>query len=335
MAFSPSIDYFGIFGDGSDLDATWTSASPVTLTVDREYNNLTITSGDHYTDGFMIRVRGTLTLNGGRLLDEGNPGTDGQTVSDSTNLITKSSGGAGDTGTGWLRRVKYAGGSGGSAKNTVDSDSNGSGGSGTSADGNYPPTRYIVNYGGGAGGDSFSAGVYGKGGSTGSPGLPVATINSLFLAAIARQRNTNDTENFCSLGCGAGGAGGAGYPRTASTGGTKGSGGGGGGGGGLIWIAARKIVVNGSFEISVKGGDGGDGQNAIAPVGAVTYPGAGGGGGGGGTIVVIAEQAVDWNVAGGKPTLNVNGGTGGSGTPAGINIGSDGEAGESYVYILS
>jgi hypothetical protein len=343
MAFSRSIDYFGIFGDGGILpdgtvnDATWTSSSPVTLTADSEYNNLTISSGTHYTDGFMLRVAGTLTLNGGKLSDEGNPGTDGQTVAGNVNLSTLTAGGAGDAGTGWLRRVKYGGGSGGAAKTTADSSSNGTEGDGGAADGNYAPTIYIATCGGGAGGNSdYGGSTYGQGGDEVNPLIPVATVNSLFLAAIARQRNTDDTENFCSLGCGSGGGGGGGYPRNGTAVETKGSGGGGGGGGGLIWIAARRIVVNGSFEISVKGGDGGDGQNKTHPVSPVGFPGGGGGGGGGGAIIIIAEQAIGWSVSAGKPTLNVSGGSGGTATAVGgSSPGSDGESGVSYVYILS
>lgn len=335
MAFTPSVDYLGIFGDGSNGDATWTTDQ--LLDADREYNNLTITSGNHNTAGFMLRVRNTLTLNGGKLLDEGNPGDDGQTVAGNTNLSTMTPGGASDTGTGWLRRIKYAGGEGGAAKTTVDSASNGTSGDGSSADGNYVPTYETAFYGGGAGGDSeYGGSTYGQGGGSTSPGIPVATSNNLFLASIAKQRNTDDTENFCDIGGGAGGAGGGGYPRNGTASETKGSGGGGGGGGGLIWIAARKIVVNGTFEISAKGGDGGDGQNRLGLAGsAVDYPGAGGGGGGGGTVIVIAEQAFGWNPADGYPTLNISGGSGGSGTTGGTNRGTAGEDGKSYIYILN
>ena len=334
MAFTPSVDYLGIFGDGSNGDATWTTDQ--LLDADREYNNLTINSGNHNTAGFMLRVRGTLTLNGGKLLDEGDPGDDGQTVAGNINLSTKTAGGSGDVGTGWLRRIKYAGGSGGAAKTTADAQSNGDQGNGSSADGNYAPTYETDFYGGGAGGNSgYGGSTYGQGGDSNSPGIPVATSNNLFLASIAKQRNTDDTENFCDIGGGAGGAGGGGYPRNGTAAEKKGSGGGGGGGGGLIWIAARKIVVNGTLEISAKGGDGGDGQNATAAISPVGYPGAGGGGGGGGTIIVICEQAFGWNPSGGYPTLNVNGGNGGSGTTAGTNVGTDGEAGKSYVYILT
>lgn len=101
----------------------------------------------------------------------------------------------------------------------------------------------------------------------------------------------------------------AGGPGNAASGSTFGQG---GGGGGVILIAAR--TVTGTGTISARGGAGGAGTGAA---------GGGGGGGGGGYVHLITADGVPLNAGAaglytlGGVTVDVRGGTGGAGTPAG------------------
>lgn len=61
---SSGIGYYGLFGDGSLGDASIDTV--VTLFSERSYNNLQILSGGIInTNGYILRVRGTLTINSG------------------------------------------------------------------------------------------------------------------------------------------------------------------------------------------------------------------------------------------------------------------------------
>ena len=114
------------YGNGSDGDVT--ISSNTNLTIDKQYNNLTVNGGIILnTAGYTVRVKQTLTNNG--------------TVTDST------TGGAGGGG--------GSGGTGGSVSPAATAGGNGSSGTGTGGNGG----------GGGGGGGGAGGGIGGDGGT--------------------------------------------------------------------------------------------------------------------------------------------------------------------------
>jgi hypothetical protein len=249
-AFSTSI-FSGIFGDGADGDVTIT-AGTTTLSRDMMYNNLTIqNAGILKPRGFHIYVKGTLTINaGGRIDDNGVAGGTGVSGGTALANVSTSSLGGGS-------------GAGGAGRTTTGVGNPGATSSNCSANAlNQQPL-------GGVGGAITSPAI--AGGNAGpAPGPTILQKwTSLPSMLTARLYNASATWN--------GGSGGGGGALDLAGGGT-GTSGNGGSGGGIVWVAAKSIVNNGS--ISANGGAGGNGVT----VGSAS---AGGGAGGGGGLVGI------------------------------------------------
>lgn len=307
------------FGDGSDGNVTISGA--LTLLSNKNYNNLTISTGAVINpNGFIIRVAGTLDI----------------TASPA----------------GWLIR---GGGVGGNASGP----SAGTGGSAPGSTGANPPlsfgtagfagitgTTAAGTNGSNGGSNRFLGGVYGSAGDGGSGdagsggtggGLsPTAPIQDGSEFVIAPNVFYNNASQFIlpvitlSTALGGGGSGNG----IAGSGG--GSGGGGAGGAGIA-LFANIISRGGSTTaagISAKGKNGGNGGNG----GAANSGGGGGSGGGPGGFVYIVYGSLTGSTA--TNLIDVtggNGGTGGngSGTGTGGNGASSGAGGRVFVGNLT
>lgn len=236
---------FDIFGDASDGNATITGGT-TTLASGKNYNNLTIeASGILDTAGFIVRVKGVLTMSAGAVLHN-----DGSTGSGRT-----SPGAGGPKGDypagGRIGRVGWFGdtipggpltGLDATNEDETETESDGGGGGnfsggGTGAIGEGPA------YGGagGGGGGAAAVGDNSQGGSGGGGGGPV-DIRTAEIAGTGTIRSK----------------GGSGASASSTVGG--GAGGGGGGGGGWIRIISL-IAIPGTITRTVAGGSGGGGIN--------------------------------------------------------------------------
>jgi hypothetical protein len=235
----------GFFGDGADGDATITLVgSPVTLTTDKYYNNLTVDVGATLKPrGQHIFVKNVLT-NNGSIHDDGNAGGTGATPGAALGSVSNGFG-AGS-------------GAGGAGRTTTGPGNPGATSSNCSTNGLGQAPQ------GGVGG-GVSAPVVAGGGPGAAPGT---TIPQRWpsLASMLTARLYNGTATFN----GGSGGGGGGCDLTGGTG-TSGSG---GSGGGIVWIGA-KVIANGG-TISANGGAGG---NGVATGTASCGAGSGGGGG--------------------------------------------------------
>lgn len=311
MAFSPYSGSFGLtylFGNGSDGDATWTSAANQSLTKDVQYHNLTITGGTHTTNGYKIRVNGTLQMSAGTIEDDGSAGTTG--TSSTASPINGGAGGtslvpASSTNPGWLGRISGPGGAGGQVNSSNDTNTNGTN-----------PTGWVTDGGvgdGGAGGDGQSAVTNNQGGSSNISSSAKAPFSKKFTAFFGR---IIETEDGWSTGGGSGGSGGGGGFHNGAGSTSRSSGGGGGSGGGLVWIAAKNLDITGG-SITANGGAGGSGPNASSD-------GGPGGGGGGGHVIIITQN--DMGSFSEASRVSVSGGAAGtalgtSGAAAAGNVG--------------
>jgi len=226
-----------LYGDGSDGDVV--ISADTSLTADMQYQNLTVATGVTVsTEGFIVRVRGTLTLDGtgtlrcrGAAGQNGNAGSNGRNGGDGGAAASLGGGGKGGKG----------GNAGASGQSGVSGDAGGAGGTG----GNGP---------GGAGGGS--------------------SLSSAALVHWARAMVGQSwlRPNLASLVKGGSGGGGAG--SSASQGGP----GGGGGGGVLVVCARHvagsgRIRVpggnggNAGTSVDVGGGGGGGGGFALVITG--------------------------------------------------------------------
>jgi hypothetical protein len=247
--FSTSI-FLGMFGDGADGDVTITAGTTL-LSRDMMYNNLTIqNAGILKPRGFHIYVKGILTINaGGSIHDDGVAGGTG--ISGGTALSIVSTGFGAASGAGGAGRTTTGPGNPGITSSNCSSNAL-----------NLQPA-------GGVGG-GVTAPIVAGGGAGPAPGPTILQKwTSLPSMLSARLYNGSGTWN--------GGSGGGGGGLDLSSGGT-GTSGNGGSGGGIVWIAAKSIVNNGS--ISANGGAGGNGVT-------VGLASAGGGSGGGGGLVGI------------------------------------------------
>jgi hypothetical protein len=240
----------GFFGDGSDGDATITLVgSPVTLTVDKYYNNLTVDAGATLKPrGQHIFVKNVLT-NNGSIHDNGNAGGTGATAGAALSIVSNGFG--------------AASGAGGAGRTTTGVGNNGITSSNCSTNGLGQAPQ-----GGVGGGVSAPLVAGGNPGSAPSPTIP-QRWPSLASMLTARTYNGSGTFN------GGSGGGSGGCDLTGGTG-TSGSG---GSGGGIVWIAA-KVIANGG-TISANGGAGGNG------VATGTASCGGGAGGGGGLVGIV------------------------------------------------
>lgn len=220
----------GQFGDGSDGDATIGSGT-TTLTRDMYYDDLTIQAGGYLSaGGYVIYVKGVLTVqNGGRLGQDGNhaSGATGGAALAEGSLGGGSYGGAGTTNS-------YAN-NGGEFLAAALGGQGGQGGSATGAGGNN----------GGAGGSR---------GSITTPNLGVCATT------LPPGRTITGGTTWVRFAGGTGGGSGGG-----SGSGTTGAG---GGGGGCVEVYAREIVLESTGYISSNGGNGGNASGGNAGGGA-------------------------------------------------------------------
>ena len=247
---SSSTLFDGFFGDGSDGDVTITLVgSPVTLTVDKYYANLTVESGATLKPrGQHIFVKNVLT-NNGSINDDGNAGGTGATPGAALSSVSNGFG--------------AASGAGGAGRTTTGAGNVGATSSNCSTNGLGQAPQ-----GGVGGGVSAPVVAGGTAGAAPSPTIP-QRWPSLASMLTARLYNGTSTWN------GGSGGGGGGCDLTGGTG-TSGSG---GSGGGIVWIAA-KVIANGG-TISANGGAGGNG------VATGTASCGGGAGGGGGLVGIV------------------------------------------------
>ena len=306
-----SRDYY--YGDGSDGDVT--ISSNTTITGGKNYNNLTINSGVTLTGSdrlLNIKVRDVLTVNGTISMDGKGNGNTGST---------------GGAGVGGSVFPNWSYGNDSTIQGLPSFGINNTGGKG----GN-----------GGAGGQHSS--------TSGSQNINVAggtcTVEPT-LTVFGQDDRVNSLDGIlsglplCIGGCGIGGAsGGGGNTYQSTTGGSGGAGGNGGEyGGGAILISARKVIINATGILTVKGDNGLNGTNGGtgSNVGTSIASGGGGGGGGGGgaaagSIIILYDSYTN------NGTLTVSGGGGGSGgsgglagsvSPYGNHNGTDGTGGTS------
>jgi len=283
-----------IFGTGKN--GALTTSGDITLSADKFYTNLTVSSGDTInTNGFRLFVNGTLTNNG--TID--NSASDG---GDGANGVSGSGGNGG------------AGGIGGKGNSLPSGKTGATGGKGgEQVQGNNgtagTPTFLCMgtNNGstGGRGGGSTAGNFGASGGAAGASNN--TRKNQLGQGITEYSLCDPDGTRFEISGNSGGGGGGQG--QTSSYGG---GGGGAGGVGGFIAIYAKKIINNG--DIKVKGGDGGDGGNGHFNAGG----GGGGAGGRGGTILLVYISKS------GSGIYSYNGGAGGTAGTGGKNNGVNG-----------
>lgn len=241
-----------IYGDGSDGDLTVDGGTGDTnLTGTRFYENVTVDDGSFlHTDGYLLFVSDTLTVNDGYVQWVGNPGDAG------------SVGGAG--GAAHTAAVLAGGRAGGAGGN---SGANGT--TGTSS----AQSLATASGRGGTGGN-------GGGGTTGAAGgsnaRTIGDARSIQAATTGHVVANGDHEPITG-GAGGGGGGGGGGANI--------FGGGGGGGGGVVIVVARNVVIGVDGGIRANGGAGGAGENGGASAG-----GGGGGGGQGGVVYLVTRN---------------------------------------------
>jgi len=269
QSFKTAADFIGwlmqsrvhpIFGNASSgstystHDAVYAASTTIAEPV--EWNNMTVNTGVELQIGAPIQVRGTLTLN------------DGASIVANAPLS-----GSYDTGAAsplWLRTGTKGGVYGGAAPvafgyATADVDivapggNGGSGGAGSGGAGQTPATWSTV-----AGWTPTASGIL-----MAPPGFWAGPIDTPVSSPTAR---------VCRLHPLAGGMGGA----AGGPGDGGGNGGDGGHGAGVIWIAARHVVVSGTPVISAQGSQG---YNSAVP-------NAGGGGGGGGGVIILIYETI-------------------------------------------
>jgi len=330
-----------LFGDGSDGDVVISNSQ--SLSRDMYYKNLTIESGGNLrTNSYRVFVKGDLIIkNGGKIHNDGYNGVNGddgtQGIFEGGNQI-KGRGGSGGAGGQAVPSGSFVGCPAGftgttggdgvfsfvpggynglSASNASNgaSISKGLGAAGVGGSGGGS--------GGGCSGSYFPAG--GAGGNGGNGGSITDTVINIPRNYVNAYFLIDTVPSFTNLGSsaqngGSGGGGGGAINNTSNGSGLSGGGGGAGGAGsagGILWIAANRIVNDGT--ISSNGGNGGnggngangivDGSNAAAGGGG---GGAGGAGGAGGVVVLIYGEKS------GSGSVEVKGGTGGSGGTGGL-----------------
>lgn len=274
------------FGTGSDGSVT--ISSDTTLTVDKNYRNLTINSGVHlFPNSHKIYVCGTLT-NNGYILQDGSSGSQGSAGSTGGNGAGGIAGGANDGAT----HTCTLGGGGGNGQNA---GTNAGGGGGAWACGDAGGSART-----GSGGSPGTAGTNGGAGSAGSNGVSGGSFT-----IYAYQINNGGT---ISASGGAGGGGG--------DGGAGGQGGAGGNG-----QAGSLATCGGGSGCAAGGGGGGNGGRG----GNGANGGAGGLGANGGTITLYYAMVAGFGLGTVRASAGP-GGLGGSAGAAGAggNGGSGG-----------
>jgi hypothetical protein len=327
--------YFS-YGDGSD--GSLTTSGDVTLTTDKYYTDLTISTGNTFNPaGYRVFVSGTLTINGtGKISGDGIAGGAGTNAGGAGSYTANAGGAAGNALADGYLKGSLAGVSGGSGTTTT-----GTAGSAGSNKQNSIGANATNGANGGAGGNGAtgSGSTSGAAGGTGGAGGTVTASNVRLIANwhlatmldISSTGSTVKFDNSASAGSGAGGGGSGLGPFINPYQGRQCAGGGGGGSGSsgrIVAIYARNIVIGASASITAKGGNGGNGGTGGAGenAGGVSASGGSGGGGGGaggngGVIVLI------YNTLTNNGTISVAGGTGGTGGTGGASGGGTSQSG--------
>lgn len=315
------------FGDGSGGNITW--ATNASLSADIYADNLTINNGvTIYTNGWRIFVRNTLTNNGVldcSAVDNATAGSVGLHWTNAGDIVI--AGGTGATG-------------GGAAGSYYGKAPNGQAGGlcEYSIDGYPPDSHYGVSFpgvagtsvnpslgvsgaAGGTGGNSsnstYGPGVGGAGGTATSEQSMISNdwtivsgnINSIYSRELIVVQGVS-SHRILSFSAGSGG-GGAGEIEITTYVFLGGSGGGAGAPGGIIYIAARTLINNGTISSNgSRGREGGGGASG----GGVNSGGGGGGGGGAGGLIFLVYQNITQS-----GSLTVNGGAaGGTSSQGGV-----------------
>lgn len=330
------------FGDGSDGAVTFDgttdynsfsthSGANYYLTRDVFASSITISNNVFvYTQNYRIFCQDTFTLvGGGQLLNDGADAS-GSTGGAATAAgyfpanIAGVNGGAGGPGF-------HNGGSGG-AGNNGSAGTNGS--NVANSIGNNIGTVAGARGGDGGAANAFAGGTRGAASTGGTRTArniaPVLLFHFTTMFDINADSTLSKYRGAAGNGSGSGGGGGA-AASFQETGGNGGNGGGSGAAGGIIYIAARHLIINASSNIFARGGKGGDGANGAAgsSIGSGQVGGGGGGGGGaggqGGVVFLIYNTVVN------SGTITITGGAGGAaGTGhAGLNGGGTGADGSS------
>ena len=296
-----------LYGDGSDGDET--ISTNTTLTEDKNYENLTVDSGVVLSpDGYIIRVKGELTLNG-------TIARNGETGNNGANGVTSS-------GAGGLGGAELAGLSANSLVGSSKGSAGGNGGYGSGEGFNGAAGETVANsicgVNGSKGGTGGDGGIV-DGGAGGSVGVATienhvkkiftletsSTINSEQTSTLAYSLEGETSGNTLSYNGGSSGGGGGGANEANMAGG---GGGGAGSGGGVILIIAKTINISVTGTIESKGGAGGNGGNNG---GGTAGDGGGGAGGSGGLIALL------YNTYTNSGSITLTGGTGGTGANSG------------------
>lgn len=280
------------FGDGGDGAVTLASAT-TTLGRDMQYASLDLAGKILDTNGYRVRVSGTLSdsVGGGTIRNNGGNSTahNNGIGAPANSIGGGSNGGAGGN--------AGAAGSNGSSKTNVwalqpvlalgaSASRGGAGGvSGGGQNAGTPGTIAVPDAGLGYGGWYFWDTLYWPSPAGGS---------------VRAEGGSGGSGGGCQAGAGA-------------------RGGGGGGGGGICGVWAKTVNLPSSTKITANGGNGGNGT-----AGAAAGTGGGGGGGGGGVALVCCKVTS-------APTLEALGGNGGTATGAGSN-GSSGNNGYTVTH---
>lgn len=305
----------GVFGDGSTGAST--ISTDATITADKFYSQLTVNGGILSAGGYKIFCIGTLQVDTGYTINyNGNNGGNGLNAT-LPNLIGLAGSGAAELPPGTLFGAPV-GVDGVSGNYNVENGYNGKDGS--------PHQHNVlgaIGASGGVGGASNgqTGGIAGLGGSVTAS---ILNPRALPMAGWMIDLPVGTYAAFLKAGgvSGSGGSGGAGSA------GISGGSGGVGGNGGIVYIAAKTVVLNGTIE--AKGGAGGNAGTSTGGAGADAGGSAGSGGGHGGYIVMVCETIS------GTGGFNISGGAGGtksSGFGAGAD-GTDGVAGANGGTIL-
>lgn len=327
-----------LFGDSSTATGTTTINTPIVLSADAYYYNLTLASGGSIDlNGWRLFVQNNLDLtNAGAsaIHNNGSAGANGLGTGGATNGGSNNN--VGRSGKG---RSVY-GGFANSNSGTTGVHLGGNGGAGGSANTNgiaglqsTAPSNYQIRIGG-AGGNGGKGGnsAVATGGAGGSGQIQAPTIVLTAGECVIRipqvygfwnvqnfDGTTLSTNTIYGGRNGGGGGGGAG----SSTNGAR-QGGCGGGGGGNCFVFAFNIIVavtTNASAISSNGGNGGNGALADN----LNCGGGGGAGAGGGGYVFVLCNSISTN---GIQFISANGGTGGTGGNGnGTGIGGNGGIG--------
>lgn len=290
------------FGGGSDGNVTVTS--PITLSRDMYYGNLTVSgSGSIKTNGYRVFVNGILDLTAASANAIHWNGNDGGNASGQT----------GGTPASAMTAVTVGGSAAGS--------NSGSGGAINTNGGvaQVAPPQATPSLGGPAG-DSNSGGTGSGGGSGGAGRTSNGVANGSDFNRFATDLLWGITM-YVGGNSSPGGPGGGGAATTD----TGGGGGGGAAGGGIVYIACNQLKRTGAAAgaISAKGGNGGNGANA--PGGGTGGSGSGGAGAGGGFVFLMYGTLGDATPA--TDLIDTSGGSGGSGGTSSSGGGNGGGAG--------